>query len=497
MNDIPSFSSNWSNWSKKLLVIPLALALLMPALADARSMNDQELAWAAETRLAKDPGVSDHLINVTADDGVVTLSGVTHNALSADRATRVAENIRGVRSVVNTVEVRTPDRPAEEIRADVTAALKRCPAPNVQAIEVSAADGMVTLEGTVNSWREKRLAEQKAKSIRGVKGVENDLEIAYDVERTDADIRKGVETALQWDAWLNGADLDVSVNDGKVELSGSVASALQRRRAKADAWVKGVTQVGVKGVTVASEGTDSVSLSKSLPDADDESVVKAVRRAFSLDPRIDGEKIEIYAKDGVVTLGGRVRQADARRALAETARATRGVWMVRNNVGIKPGMISTRDPMVEDDPRIAQRARTALLANADVHQHEIGVEVTSGVAELTGKVDSNHQKQVAEQVVSEVRGMVRVANRIDVVAEETARKSDEAIREDIRDELFWSPFVDGEDVTVTVRGGIVTLAGVVDTLSARRAATKNARDGGAVEVRNRLRVRVGPAYYQP
>jgi osmotically-inducible protein OsmY len=475
----------------------LIFSLLIPLSAGARSMSDQELLVAVETRLEKDPGVSEQLVDVKVRDGVVTLSGATHNALGADRATRVAENIRGVRSVVNTIEVQTPDRPAEEIAADVTAALKRCPAPNVQAIEVSAADGLATLEGAVNSWREKRLAEQKAKSIRGVKGVENNLEIVYDAERTDADIRKDIETALQWDAWLHGADLDVAVNDGKVELLGSVASALQRRRAQADARVKGVAEVSVKGVTVASEGTDSVPLSKPLPDADDEAVAKAVRRAFSLDPRIDGEKIEIFAKDGVVTLDGRVRQAGTRRALAETARATRGVWMVRNNVGIKPGMISTRDPMVEDDPRIARRARTALLANADVHQHEIGVEVTSGVAELTGKVDSDHQKQVAEQVVSEVRGVVRVANRIDVAAEETPRKSDPAIREDIRDELFWTHFVDGEDVTVTVRGGVATLTGAVDTLEARRAATKNARDGGAVEVRNRLRVRVGPAYYQP
>jgi len=495
---IPSFSSDRRKlFLALILAVTLMVSPLIPFSAKARSMTDQELVWAVETRLASDPGVSDHLIDVTAEDGVVTLSGATHNALSADRASRVAENIRGVRSVVNTVEVRTPDRPAEEIRADVTAALKRCPAPEVQTIDVSAADGMVTLEGAVNSWQERRLAETKAKSIRGVKGVENNLRIVYDAERADADIRKDIETRLRWDVWLHAADIEVAVSDGAASLSGSVASARQRRRAKADAWVKGVTEVSVKGVTVASEGTDSVPLSKPLPEADDESVAKAVRRAFSLDPRIDAETIEIYAKDGVVTLDGRVDRAGARRALAETARDTRGVWIVRHNVGIKPGMISTRDPMVEDDPRIARRARTALLANAEVHQHQIGVEVTSGVAELTGAVDSDHQKQVAEQVVSEVRGVVRVANRIDVVAEETARKSDSAIREDIRDELFWTPFVDGDDVTVTVRGGVATLTGAVDTLEARRAATKNARDGGAAEVRNRLRVRVGPAYYQP
>lgn len=497
MKDIPSL---FSDWQKMMLIIFPTLALLIPALADARSMTDQELLLAAETRLAKDPGVSDHLIDVTVKDGVVTLSGTIDNALGADRATRVTENIRGVRSVVNTVEVRTPDRPAEEIRADVTAALERSPAPNVRAIEISAAQGVATLEGTVNSWREKWLAEQKAKSIRGVKGVRNNLEIAYDAERADDDIRKDIETTLRWDAWLHGTDLKVAVNDGKVELSGSVASALQRRRAKADAWVNGVHKVDAEGVKVApegSDGADSISLSKAFPEADDESTTQALRRAFALDPRIDAEAIEIDVKDGVATLDGRVDRAGTRRALSETARATRGVWIVRNNVGIRPGMIPTREPMVEGDSRFAQRVRTALLAHADVHQHEIGVEVDSGVAELTGTVDSDHQKQAAEQVVSEIRGVVRVANRLEVAEEDRPQKSDDAIREEIRSELFWSPFVDREDITVTVRGGVATLAGVVDTLEARRAATKNARDGGAVEVRNRLRVRVGPAYYQP
>jgi osmotically-inducible protein OsmY len=76
-------------------------------------------------------------------------------------------------------------------------------------------------------------------------------------------------------------------------------------------------------------------------------------------------------------------------------------------------------------------------------------------------------------------------------------KDDGEIKKDIEDELWWSPFVDEGDVSVTVTGGIATLVGVVDTLRERRVATKNAYEGGAKQVRNLLKVRYGPKDLKP
>ncbi len=44
-----------------------------------------------------------------------------------------------------------------------------------------------------------------------------------------------------------------------------------------------------------------------------------------------------------------------------------------------------------------------------------------------------------------------------------ASKTDAEIAEDIGDELYWSPFVDREEVTVAVDNGVATLTGNVDT----------------------------------
>lgn len=67
-------------------------------------------------------------------------------------------------------------------------------------------------------------------------------------------------------------------------------------------------------------------------------------------------------------------------------------------------------------------------------------------------------------------------------------EADLEIEEDIRDELFWSPFVDDDQVRVTVENGIAQLAGVVDTPRERLAAVENAVEGGAIGVENKLRL---------
>ena len=58
-----------------------------------------------------------------------------------------------------------------------------------------------------------------------------------------------------------------------------------------------------------------------------------------------------------------------------------------------------------------------------------------------------------------------------------AQKSDTEIKEDIKGELWWTPFVDSDDVKVAVVDGHVTLTGMVDSWSEYYAATKNAYVG--------------------
>lgn len=56
----------------------------------------------------------------------------------------------------------------------------------------------------------------------------------------------------------------------------------------------------------------------------------------------------------------------------------------------------------------------------------------------------------------------------------------------MNDQLFWSPFVDSEDITATARNGVVTLQGVVGSWSERQNAIENAFEGGAKDVIDEL-----------
>src|SRR5437660_7085935 len=70
-------------------------------------------------------------------------------------------------------------------------------------------------------------------------------------------------------------------------------------------------------------------------------------------------------------------------------------------------------------------------------------------------------------------------------------RSDSDIKRDVEDELRWDPDIDSTDIAVTVKSGVVTLAGFTrsysDKLEAEAAAKRVA---GAVGVANDIEVRL-------
>ncbi|MDX1688570.1 MAG: BON domain-containing protein [Candidatus Promineifilaceae bacterium] len=73
-------------------------------------------------------------------------------------------------------------------------------------------------------------------------------------------------------------------------------------------------------------------------------------------------------------------------------------------------------------------------------------------------------------------------------------RTDEAIKKDLIDQLYWDNRIDASDITVTVDDGNVTLTGEVQTHRAREAAARNAwLVEGVVFVDNQLKL----AYAEP
>ena len=119
------------------------------------------------------------------------------------------------------------------------------PIVDPEAVSVAADDGTVTLRGTVGSYVEKRHAKRAAERVKGVKRVDNQLDVQLmtlsGIE--DADLRGAVLQALLLDA-LIPSTIDAKVKDGIVTLTGWAPYNYQRDEAE---FVAG-NVLGVLGV---------------------------------------------------------------------------------------------------------------------------------------------------------------------------------------------------------------------------------------------------------
>jgi osmotically-inducible protein OsmY len=482
-----------------------ALSPLQAQQKNEKSITDKDITSAVEERFLFDNAVPWTFVDIKTNEGIVTLTGTVDNLLAKERATKIAESVKGVRSVVNTINVQTVARPDEEIRRDVESALLNDAAADSYEIKTAVSGGVVTLSGTVQSFPEKSLAVQLAKGIRGVKEVKEQIALKYKASRADPEIAADAKRALDNDVWINASQIKVDAKNGKITLSGSIASAAEKTRARGLAWVMGVDYVDDQALKVEPSLADTMRKpARSLVELTDEQIKKAVKDAFAYDPRVYSFNPDVEVSGGLVTLSGVVDNVKARQAAEQDARNTVGVSAVRNHLKVRP----VNPP---PDDKLAQNVKDALLRDTVVDSFQVDVKAERGTVTLNGTVDSFYEKSHAEDVAYRLNGVVSVKNNLDVnyptvtyynfrwdpyyayspYYYDWARspfRSDSEIKNDIEAELFWSPFVDADEVKVSVENGTATLTGTVDNWNEFHAAGENAREGGASSVSNRLKV---------
>jgi hyperosmotically inducible periplasmic protein len=161
-----------------LLFLPGAAVLGQQTTTD--PANDAVIAATIKAGLLDNRNTSGTRINVDSYQGVVQLSGFARSEGEKAAATRVAENVTGVKKVVNSVAV----APATSIgtRLDdslitgkVKAALMDAADVKSLQINVETHDGVTQLAGFVASAAMKDKAGQIAAGIDGVKRVDNVL----------------------------------------------------------------------------------------------------------------------------------------------------------------------------------------------------------------------------------------------------------------------------------------------------------------------------------
>lgn len=137
----------------------------------------------------------------------------------------------------------------KSVREDVIRELDWEPIVCSTDIGVGVKDGIVTLNGVVDSHAAKRAAERAVARVRGVRAVSSQLEVkpAGPAERNDADIAWAAANALAWNALVPQDHVTVSVTNGWIVLEGAVERRFQKMAAEdavADlAGVVGVTNL--------------------------------------------------------------------------------------------------------------------------------------------------------------------------------------------------------------------------------------------------------------
>lgn len=470
-------------------------------------MSDQAISDKIADELLMDPAVSSMKVDVNVADGIVKLKGEVNNILAKERALRIAETVKGVRSVVNTIAVKpSPFRSDMDIQQDIEAALLDDPATESYEIEANVSDGMATLTGTVDSYQERELAETVAKGVRGVTGLKQRIAVRYKSDRFDHEIKHEIEQALRWNARVDNHLINVAVDAGKVSLSGTVGSAAEKRLAEASAWIAGVKSVDISKLSVEGWAREDKLRGDKFIVKSESALHDAVSDALAHDPRVLPFGVDVEVAGSMVTLRGTVDNLMARRAAEQDAYHTTGVSTVNNRLKVRPDAPPT-------DKEMASLIRAQFMRDPYVERFEISTTVVAGTAHLYGVVDSQFEKNRADELASRVNGVVDVRNHLTVDADiayiydpfvdkgyvdrdeiidfdkRAPSKTDTQLQNAIDSELWWSPFVNADEVSVAVDDGVATLTGTVDSWSERRKATENAYEGGASLVDNDLAVR--------
>ncbi|MEQ9481628.1 BON domain-containing protein [Coleofasciculus sp. F4-SAH-05] len=116
--------------------------------------------------------------------------------------------------------------------------------------------------------------------------------------------------------------------------------------------------------------------------------------------------VNVAVDNGEVMLTGNVDNLKAKKAAAQDASNTVGVWNVENQINVQPVDEVTQS-------QITTNVNNALERDPYVEANQVDVAVNNGVATLTGNVDTWYERNQATEEAYEA-GAMSVVNQLDV-----------------------------------------------------------------------------------
>jgi osmotically-inducible protein OsmY len=215
---------------------------------------------------------------------------------------------------------------------------------------------------------------------------------------SDLELRKAVETELNWEPSINAAEIGVAAKGGIVTLSGHVQSYWEKVAAeRAAERVSGVKAV-VNELEVRLPGSSERT---------DEDIARAAVNALEWSVLVPADKLKVKVSKGWVTLEGSVDWQFQKTAAEKAVRKLIGVKGISNLVDVKPRVSKAE---------VKAEIESALKRSAEVDADHIQVETDGDRVILKGTVHSWFEREEAERAAWRSPGVRTVEDKIAIAA---------------------------------------------------------------------------------
>jgi len=211
-------------------------------------LSPEEMSASILDQLAWDDRVEAGDINVEVIGTTARLTGTVPSYADKRYAQIDAMQISGIMAVENQLVVEYPSYIGIPSDPDIQSNIKTILALHrnipLSRIRIDVHEGVVLLEGSVDSQVQKEKVEELAADVSGVMDIRNDLAIVPTETYQDEGIAKSIIAAFIRNTSINMNDINISVANGIVTLSGVVHDWMTRRAAEEIAFFTGgVTSV--------------------------------------------------------------------------------------------------------------------------------------------------------------------------------------------------------------------------------------------------------------
>jgi osmotically-inducible protein OsmY len=211
-----------------------------------------------------------------------------------------------------------------DLRSNVESSIRGTAQTAMLHLKIDVTDGVVKVAGVVRDLNQADDVVQLATRIKGVKDVDrSQLRLEFQGP-PDAQIAALVDRQVLRIPKFAASSMQVAVDAGVVTLSGSIKNAAWRRE--------------LRQLCGAIEGVVDVVDRLGTPDTPDEKIQRVLDGTFGprVLPPFPG-KVKAMAKDGTVTLEGRVPRLYDRRTAEQHAWGINGVRRVDNRLELGSG----------------------------------------------------------------------------------------------------------------------------------------------------------------